>query len=151
MPSFPPAVSPARRRTVRALSGVAGAAVALLVWLVAVPVADAELTFVDINDKTQEIGPAAIIIFSVGAGLAGWALLAVLERLTPRWALRTWTVIAVIVLVLSMAPLLSMGARAAVALGIIHLVVGACVIAAMRLTAPRRPQAAPALAEARGG
>lgn len=142
MSSFPPA----RRRIVRALTGPLAAVAGLLVWVVAVPLAGIDLTFTDINDTKKEIGPAAVIIFSVGPALLGWLLIAVLERLVPRLATRIWTIVAVVVLVLSLVPLLELGAGAAVMLAVMHIAVGAVIIVAMRATAPQHSERVPAMA-----
>ncbi|WP_248958257.1 DUF6069 family protein [Sphaerisporangium perillae] len=119
------------RRAIRALA-VAGAAVAgLAVWAVADPVAGVDLA-VRLNGTAgavDRVGPAAVVITSVLAGLAGWALLALLERLTRRGT-STWTVVALVVLVLSLAGPLASGVTAAakIALLCMHLAVGAVLI-----------------------
>lgn len=91
--------SPRRTR----LLAVAGAALAALaVWAIADPVAGVDLAVRQGPDATpQEIGPAAVVLVSVLAGLAAWAALAVLERLSSS-ARRDWTILAVAVLVLSL-------------------------------------------------
>lgn len=100
-----------RRRT-RVLA-VAGAPIATLaMWLLADPLAGVELTIRPVSGAVREVGPAAIVLMSLLAGLAGWALLAVLERLGSR-AGRTWTALAVVVLLLSLTGPLTAGATTA--------------------------------------
>jgi len=77
------------------------------------------------------VSPGAIIASALAASLLGWALLAVLERITAVRARRAWVTTAVVVLLLSLlGPLtaseIDAGARAS--LLTIHLVVGAVLI-----------------------
>lgn len=118
-----------RRRT--RVMAVAGAALAALaVWAIADPVAGVDLTVRQGPDATpQEVGPAAIVLVSVLAGLAAWGLLAVLERLRSG-ARRTWTVLAVVVLVLSLTGPVTAGTTTTskVALAGMHLAVAAVLV-----------------------
>jgi hypothetical protein len=83
-------------------SGVAGAALAALaVWAIADPVAGVDLTVRQGPDAIREVGPAAVMLVSVLAGLAAWAALAVLERISSS-ARRDWTILTVVVLALSL-------------------------------------------------
>jgi hypothetical protein len=75
------------------------------------------------------------------ASTAGWGLLVLLERLVTR-AGRVWTVVAVIVLVVSLgAPLSASGITNANKgwLVAMHLAVGAALIPLLARTAPERP------------
>jgi hypothetical protein len=113
----------------RLLLAIAGApAAALTVWAVAVPLAGATLT-VRTGGGTRTVGPAAVVVASLLAGLAGWALLAVLERSTARPG-RIWTITALILLALSLTgPLGSAtGAVAALVLTALHLVTAAVLV-----------------------
>jgi len=114
-----------------------GVTAALAVWAAAVPLAGTELT-VRMNGTSQPVGPGAVVAMSLLAGLAGWALLAVLERFGRR-SRRTWTVIAVAVLVLSLAGPLGSGVNAASALVLagMHLAVGAVLVTTLRGLARR--------------
>ncbi len=147
MPDHPPTAgtpnrsdhSPAHRtRGVRALAVFGAVVAALAVWVVAVPLAGTELT-VRVNGATQPVGPGAVMTMSLLAGLAGWALLAAMERLGRRPG-RSWTVIAVVVLVLSLAGPVgdSVHTATTVALAAMHLAVGAVLIPALRRSARRR-------------
>jgi len=63
---------------------VAGAGVAaLLIWLVQGPLTGMDLVVRTGNGVTT-VGPAAVVITSLAAGLAGWGLLALLGRLASR-------------------------------------------------------------------
>ncbi|MFG1891157.1 DUF6069 family protein [Micromonospora sp. NPDC049051] len=121
------------RRTGRALTVAAGAAGALLLWVLNDPWAGIDLTVRE-GEATRHIGPAAVVVAALVAGLAAWGLLALLER-TVRRPARTFRVIALIVLVLSLAgPLGSgVGSSRLVLLGM-HLTVGAALIIGL----PRR-------------
>jgi Family of unknown function (DUF6069) len=71
-------------------------AAALAVWALSVPVAGRALT-VRMGGGTQSVGPVSVVAVSLLAGLAGWALLAVLERFASRPD-RIWTIVALVVL-----------------------------------------------------
>ncbi|MET8232756.1 DUF6069 family protein [Micromonospora sp. NPDC005298] len=116
------------RRTGRAFTITAGAAGALLLWAVHSPWAGTDLA-VRRGDATQHVGPVAVVVTALIAGLAAWALLALLER-TVRRPARTFRVIALIVLVLSLAgPLASaVDTTSRLALLGMHLTVGAALI-----------------------
>ncbi|GAA4056575.1 DUF6069 family protein [Actinomadura miaoliensis] len=110
----------------RSLLTVAGApAAALAVWTLAVPLAGTAPA-VRTDGGTQTIGPASVAVASLLVGLAGWALLAVLERWTPRPG-RAWTIIALAVLALSLTGPFgnAVGVAAALVLALLHLVVAA--------------------------
>ncbi|MEU6075841.1 DUF6069 family protein [Micromonospora sp. NPDC047074] len=116
------------RRTRRAITVGAGAAGALLLWVVNDPWAGVDLA-VRQGDTTQHIGPAAVVVAALVAGLAAWGLLALLER-TVRRPARAFRIIALIVLVLSLiGPLGSGGGISSrlVLLGM-HLTVGIALI-----------------------
>lgn len=108
---------------------VGGAAVAaLVVWAVAVPLAGVALT-VRMGGGPQEVGPVSVVVASLVIGLAGWALLAVLERVASRPG-RVWTVVALAVLVLSLLGPLggAVGGGAMSVLIVMHLVVGGVLV-----------------------
>lgn len=118
----------AARRTGRAITVAAGAAGALLLWAVNGPWAGLDLA-VRQGDATQHIGPAAVVVAALIAGLAAWGLLALLERAIRRPA-GTFRIIASIVLVLSLVGPLGSGVGTSsrlVLLGM-HLTVGLALI-----------------------
>ena len=127
-----------RRRVVpRALGVVVATAAALVVWLLAVPVAGLELA-ANPQGAVQQIGPSQVSIISLGAGLVGWGVLALLERVVPARARLTWTILAVVVMVVSMfGPVgagIGMGSK--VVLSLLHLVVGVILIIALTRETP---------------
>ncbi len=87
----------------RALAVAGACAARILVWVIAGPLAGGSL-LVHLGPGTavRQVGAAEVILVSILAGLAGWGLLAVLERFTAR-AGRTWTVLSLAVLVISLA------------------------------------------------
>ena len=123
------------RRRNRALTVLAAVVVAVVVWAVAALLLGLDMQAVQGGAATT-VGIGSVVAASAVASLAGWALLAVLERFTPR-AMTIWTVVAVLVTVLSLAgPLGNAATLAAGApLAVMHLVVGAVVIVGFRRTA----------------
>ena len=84
---------------------------------------------------TQTIGLGAVIAAAAVPALLGWALLAALERFSRR-PKTIWTIVAVLVTVLSLAGPLSSATTtgSAVSLALMHLVVGAVAIVGFRPT-----------------
>jgi hypothetical protein len=112
-------------------SVVAGATgMALLVWTVA--------TWIGGEPGLRQGGSVsalAVVVASVGAGLVAWAWLALLERVVRR-PRRVWTVTAVVVFVLSLAgPAGGTDIGAVLALGCLHVVVAAVLVAGLPLRA----------------
>ncbi|WFE40451.1 DUF6069 family protein [Micromonospora sp. WMMD998] len=130
------AVHPSRRRD-RLLTVLVATAATLLGWVVAVPLAGVEL-IARAGDAEQRVTPAAVAVSTVLAGLAGWALLALLERFTGR-ARTVWTVVAALVLLLSLlGPLTGgVGRSATATLAVLHLLAGAVLVPGLRRTAAR--------------
>ena len=123
------AVSPSTaRRTGRAVTVAGGTAGALLLWVVNDPWGGIDLA-VRQNGAVQHIGPIAVGVSSLLAGLAAWGLLALLERNAARPA-RTFRLIASAVLLLSVAaPLVNgVGLSSRLVLLAVHLTVGAALI-----------------------
>jgi Family of unknown function (DUF6069) len=114
--------------------GVVGAALgAVVVWTVAVPVLGNHLFIRFGTGAAQGIGLDYVIGMSLGASLAGWALLAVLEHRTA--AARTiWTGLAVVVAVASLSLPLVAGTTTSTkaTLALMHVAVAAVLIPAMR-------------------
>lgn len=124
-------VAPARtRRTSRAVAAGLAAVGALLVWLVADPLLGVDFD-VTRSGTTTVVGPGMVITMALGAGLVGWAFLALLERFAPSSAHRAWVITASVVLLLSLVMPFNSGeiaAGAKVSLLLMHLVVGAVLI-----------------------
>ncbi|WBB76433.1 DUF6069 family protein [Micromonospora sp. WMMD1128] len=129
-------VRPSRRRD-RLFTVLAATAATLLGWAVAVPLAGVELTARG-GGAEQRVTPVAVAVSTVLAGLAGWALLALLERFTGR-ARTVWSVVAALVLLLSLVGPLTggVGRAATVTLVILHLLAGAVLVPGLRRTAAR--------------
>ena len=120
-----------RDRRARLLAVVGAAAASLAVWAIAGPLAGVQLR-VHLGPRTEPVGPAAVIIASILAGLAAWALLALLERFTPR-ARAAWTGTALAALALSLAGPLSSGTTTGgkLALAGMHVAAAAVLLAAL--------------------
>jgi hypothetical protein len=86
-----------------------------------------------------QVGPAAVITTSLAAGMCGWLLLAILERYSTR-PRRTWLVIAIAVLVVSLLGPLTSAVTAATtgALIAMHAVVVVVLIAGLSRRAVRQ-------------
>ncbi|CNF14756.1 Uncharacterised protein [Mycobacterium tuberculosis] len=94
--------TPARRTRIRRAATVAAVALAALaLWTLAGPVAGLDPS-AETGGRTEPVGAIAVVAASLAAGLAAWALLALLERTTGR-PRRIWTIIALAVLTLSLA------------------------------------------------
>ena len=124
-------------RNARALTVVAAAALGLLAWLVLGPIAGIDLDVRTGSSGTQQVGPVSVVATGLLVGLAGWGLLAVLERRTAK-ARTAWTVTAAVVLLLSLTgPLGAVTTAGKLSLVVLHLVVGVVLIAGLRRTAGR--------------
>lgn len=121
-----------------ARAGTVGAAVlaALVGWLIERGPLGMELA-VRSGDGTAHVTAASVIGVTLVVALVAWAFLEVLQRMTRR-PRRAWTVVAGIVLVLSLAvPLTSArGMASMVSLVLLHCVVGLVLILGMARTAP---------------
>lgn len=116
----------------RRRAATAGAAVlaAVAVWVVAVPVLGQEPAVESWSgDAPMSVPVPMVIVMSLVAALAAWALLAILEKLTSR-ARTLWIAIASVVLLASLVmPLTAaVDAGSAVALAGMHVAVGAVLI-----------------------
>jgi hypothetical protein len=117
-----------------AVVGVTVAA-ALALWAIVAPVAGVELEAIQ-GTRQIHVGPGSILFASAAMSLAGWGLLAFLERRTPN-ARKVWTILAVAACILSLgSPLVSgIGVGAKLSLASLHLIVGATVVLGLRRTA----------------
>jgi len=121
----------------RALAVATTVAAAALVWLVGEPLLGNDLVVEQPGQAPLDLSLASFVIITLGASLAGWAVLALLEKMT-RYGRRIWTGLAVAVVLVSFLPFLSaqMTTGSAVVLGVVHLVVGA-VLVPLLLRVPR--------------
>ncbi|MFE6095225.1 DUF6069 family protein [Streptomyces massasporeus] len=129
-------MSPRRRRPgVTALTVLAP----VVVWLVADPVLGHRLRVAD-GEQTLDLGAAPVAVAALFASLAGWGLLAALERFGARRARAIWTGAAGAVLAVSFLPLLGdgMDAGTRTALALMHLAVAAVLIPGLRGRPPER-------------
>jgi len=114
--------------------GVAGATLAAVaVWAIEVPLLGIRLETQFGNAAPQAVGIAAVVVSSLAGSLAGWGLLALLERRFAR-ARAIWTGIAIAVLLASFSLPLSAGTTTStkVALAMMHLAVAAVLIPTLR-------------------
>ncbi len=127
------AAPPNRVSRTRAFSIAGAVLAAVAVWAVAVPLSGTHLLIRFGSGAAQGVGIDYVIGASLAASLAGWGLLALLERRTAR-ARRIWTGIAFVVVVLSLSLPLIAGTTMSskVALALMHVAVAAVLIPAMR-------------------
>src|SRR6266540_2826883 len=107
------------------------------IWLLAVPLLGVDLQVAQPSGRAPaEITLPLVIVTALAASLAGWGLLALLERLTHR-ARTVWTGTAVVALVVSFGPLLGPGTPTAarIVLALLHLTVAAILIPALARSA----------------
>lgn len=122
-----------RRRLVRAGTVLGSAALAAALLLAATAGLGIEV-LVPGPSGTAPLGLAAVLLVALVAGLLGWAVLALLERLAPRRGRTVWTVGAVTITVLSVlaGPTAAATVPAMAVLTVLHLQVGACVVIGFR-------------------
>ncbi len=114
--------------------GVAGATLAAVaVWAIEVPLLGIRLQTQYGNAAPQSVGIVSVVLSSLAASLAGWGLLAILERRFAR-ARTVWTGIAIAVLLVSLSVPVSAGTTTTtkVALPMMHLAVAAVLIPTLR-------------------
>jgi hypothetical protein len=133
-----PAPSPARRRAGRALTIVIALLVGLADWLVCTVILRMDL-MVDQGTGPSAVQPGLVSAAPILSGLTGWALLAILERISARrgdraLGTRIWTIIAIVVCLLScFSPIvMALSVPTAIALVSMHLLVGATLIVGLR-------------------
>ena len=96
-----PAARPARSLRSRPLAVAAATAAALAVWAIASQVAGLDVRL-SAGALPGHVAAVTVAVVTVLAGLAGWAVLALLERVVPLRAGRAWTVLAAAVLAVSL-------------------------------------------------
>lgn len=131
---------PSNRVRDRSLAVAGAAGMALAVWIVADAILGIDLRVsMGFSEAAPAmvIGPALVAANAVIASLAGWGLLAALERFTSR-AAGVWTAIALVATLLSLSGPVTGGLTTAttVTLVIMHLVVAAVLIPLLRRTTP---------------
>ncbi|WP_020574545.1 DUF6069 family protein [Actinopolymorpha alba] len=132
----PVRVAGTRWRTA-AVTALGAMVAALVVWVVADPLAGVNLE-VRTGAAMQHVGPAVVAGTSLLVSVLGLGLLALPERFVRRGR-RLWVVLALVVLTVSLTgPLGGATAGAKVALAGMHLVVGAILIGAVSVRRPPR-------------
>jgi uncharacterized protein DUF6069 len=123
---------------------VAATLAPVLVWAVARS-AGADLTVATAGRAPMSITLPFVVATALLAALAGWGVLAILERVTTR-ARTLWTLAALLALLASLIPPLTASATAGVRLTLVlmHLAVAAVLVPGLRATT--REPADPALA-----
>ena len=126
----------------RALVVVVSVAAALAVWLISSLVLSSDVTVPDSPGSAERhaLGTADVMLTATVAALAGWALLAVLERFTSR-ARAIWTAVAVAVFVVMLPYLPGYVAVERVVLVLLHTAVAVPLVVGLRRTS-RQPSAA---------
>lgn len=121
------------RRTRLAAIGVT-TATSLAAWLLMAPISGRDLK-VKHGTDTATVGPLDVVVVSLLAGLAGWGLLAFLERRHTERPLHVWALTARCVLALSLLGPLGTGIGSAkLALASLHLLAGGVLITLMHKT-----------------
>ena len=123
--------------------GVGGAVVAAVaVWVLAVPLLGVHLLIRFGSGVAETVGLDYVIGATLIASLAGWGLLAFLERRTAR-ARAIWTVAAVIVLIASLSLPLSVATTSGskTALALMHIAAAAVLIPVLRRGSAARNRA----------
>jgi len=117
------------------VTAVLSATVAAIVIWAAATMAGADLTVGVGSAPPQKITVVNVVLAALVGSLAGWSLLALLRRFTPK-ARAIWTVIAIIAAFLSLAGPLTAIASAGTKmwLGAMHLAVATVLIAGLRRT-----------------
>jgi uncharacterized protein DUF6069 len=120
----------AKTRKTRALTVAAAIIAAVLLWIIAVPVGGTDLlTETAAGSPPAEVPFAGVIISPLFLGLVGWGLLALLERFSSKGRM-IWTIIAVVVLLVSFAgPATATTTGAMLWLSAMHVAVGGILIA----------------------
>jgi hypothetical protein len=118
---------------------------AVAVWAVARLIfgVDLESPGYGASMPAQAIELVWVIVVPVVVGLAGWVLLALLEKLAPARAPRIWTVVAVAVLLASLAvPLTGTGISGAdrSTLALLHVAVGLVLIVGLNRRERQQPR-----------
>lgn len=114
---------------------VVGAVLAATMLGLVVRLAGLDTEIAMAGQPAMELGLSAVVLTALVASLAGWASLAILERLTTR-ARAWWTVLAVVALLASFVPVLAIdaSAEARIGLAVLHVVVAAVLVPGLRRT-----------------
>lgn len=128
-------------RATRGLAIVGAVAATLVTWVIADPLCGVTLDVQLGSDADiQHVNAGTVVGATLVAGLVAWALLALFERVAPARARRLWTIVVLIVLVVSLLGPLQGGVTgsATTSLAIMHLVAAAVLVPVLAKTAARR-------------
>ncbi|MGH3936576.1 MAG: DUF6069 family protein [Pseudonocardiaceae bacterium] len=127
--------TPKSRMLRRALVAAGAVLAAVMVWTIAVVGLDLRVTVPETpgSPNRRDLQFGSVLSTAVVATVAGWALLALLERITSR-ARTIWTAIAVTVLLLTLPYLPGFTATERVVIALIHLTLAAILITGLRRT-----------------
>lgn len=133
-----PATRPVRSRRSRPLAVAAATAAALTMWAIASQVAGLDVRL-SAGALPEHVTAVTVAVVTVLAGLAGWAVLALLEQVVPLRARRTWTVLAAAVMAVSLTGPLDAGTTTAtkIALMCMHLAAAGVLIPALARSSAR--------------
>ncbi|MEJ3744325.1 DUF6069 family protein [Actinomycetes bacterium KLBMP 9797] len=128
-------ISAGTRRRDRALAVLAAVVAAVLVWVVGEPLLGNDMIIKAEGQEPQDLGASAFVMFSLFFSVLGWALLALLERVTRR-ARSIWTVVALVFLAVSFFPPFTVEASGGtkVVLALAHVAVAAVLVPVFRVT-----------------
>ena len=120
----------------RALVVVAAIVAPVLLWSLITYAFSQDITVPESpgSDIRHKLEFAPVLVTAVAAVLAGWGLLALLERLVPKRALTIWTTIALIVLVGTLPYMPGFTITERLLLGLVHLVLAGILILGLRRT-----------------
>lgn len=126
---------PAVKRRRRLFVVLAATLAAALVWVIAVPLLGIDVRVPDSpgSETRVDLELPLVVLTAAIASLAGWGLLALLERFTPR-AFVIWAVVAVLVLLLTLPYASGFTGQERAVLTIMHVVVAAVLTPGMRTT-----------------
>ena len=128
------ATTQAARRRIRVRTVLGAVLAAVVIWEVTVVLLGVDLQVLQ-GGVVQSVGVGLVIAATAVASLCGWALLVGLERFTRR-PRTIWTVVAVLLTVLSLGGPFSSATTTstAVSLALMHLAVGAVAVVGFRRT-----------------
>jgi hypothetical protein len=133
--SFSPGAFLCAHPRLRVLINTVSAAAGM--WVVATYIGGVDLA-VRQGSGVMQVGLVDVVLATLVAAAAGWGLLALLERRTPR-ARSIWTAVALVVAVVSLlGPLGGETAEATTALSVMHAIVAAILITGLAPTARPR-------------
>jgi hypothetical protein len=129
---------PGRTAWSRPLAVAAATAAVLAVWAIASQVAGLDVRL-SVGARPEHVAAVTAAVVTALAGLAGWAVLALLERVAPLRSRRTWIVLAAVVLAVSLAGPLDAGTTTAtkIAPACLHLAAAGVLIPALARSTAR--------------